>query len=124
MKRFALLFALLPMTMSAAVSGEWRALVTATNVQTHSKQKIGIYATLSQNGSTLTGTAGTQNDAVPIQNGTVSGNTLTFSIPEGNGPSGPQRLTQFNLTVSGTNLVGTVTLFDGEVLSVTMTPVK
>lgn len=127
MKRFAILAALLPMTIFGTVNinGEWKATVSATNTQTHKKHPIGIYAKLSESNGQLTGTAGTLNRMVPIQNAAISGSTITFSINEEKvDKPQPARLTTFTLTPSGSDLVGTIVLFNHEKLSVTMTPVS
>jgi hypothetical protein len=127
MKRFVILAALLPMTIfgTVSVNGEWKATVPATNTQTHTKHPIGIYAKLSESNGQLTGTAGTQNRMVPIQNASISGSTITFSINEEKvDKPRPVRLTTFTLTQSGADLVGTIVLFDHERLNVTMTPVS
>lgn len=127
MKRFAILAALLPLTVFGTVNinGEWKATVPAANPQTHKRQPIGIYARLSESNGQLTGTAGTQNKMVPIQKASISGGIITFSIDEENpGKPRPTRFTTFTLTQSGANLVGTIMLFDHEKLNVTMTPVS
>ncbi len=133
MKRLVMLLALLPTAVFGAISGEWRGEVMATNATTHKKQKIGVYAKLTQSGSALTGTAGTQGKMVALTSGTVSGTTLTFAIeetlpgkiappPPPPGHTGPSHLTTFNLTETGSSLVGTVTLYGMEKLTITMFP--
>ena len=109
MKRFAILAALLPMTIfgTVTINGEWKATVPAGNPQTHKVNPIGIYAKLSESNGQLTGTAGTQNRMVPIQNASISGSTITFSISEEKvSKPQPTRLTTFTLTPSGADLVG------------------
>jgi len=129
MKRFVLLAAMLPVMVFGAVNGEWKGQVVAGNIaNTQQQHVLGLYANLSQAGATLTGTAGTQGQMLPIVNGTVSGNTLTFSVPEGpqlsHIPAGATpHMTTFNVTIQGANLVGTVTLFNRQQLAITMTPV-
>lgn len=124
MKRLALLFALVPMAVFGAISGQWKATVLATDLKTQQKGSLGIYVTLSQNGNELTGTANVGGPEAPIQNASISGTTLSFSVQHSSNTPVPPKITKFVLTPSGADLVGTVTLGDGEKLNVTFTPAR
>jgi hypothetical protein len=124
MKRLSLLLALLPLTVFGAVNGSWRGQVEAMNPTTHKTYTVGLYANLTQNGTQLTGTAGGTKGMVPIQNASVTGSTLHFSVPHESSTKRPQPpgTTVYTLTPSGSNLVGTVTLWNHQTVNVTLVP--
>lgn len=118
MKRFLLVCTIFPLVLSAAITGQWRATATVVSTASPTPQTIGIYATLTQAGGTVAGTAGTNGALKPIQNVAVSGTHVSFTVPEGAGN------TTFTLTDLGTKLTGTVTLSTGQILPITLVSVK
>ena len=116
MKLLLLVCTLGTLSLSAAVTGHWRGLTTATNHTTHKTHTVGIYANLVQNGSQVTGTAGAEKGLQPIQGAVLNGSNLTFWIAEGGGPG----RTMFQLDTAGSDLVGTVVLHTGQRLPITL----
>jgi hypothetical protein len=123
MKRILMVFAIFPLVISAAMTGEWRATAQAISPATHLPQTIAIYATLAQVNGQLTGTAGTAGVLQPIKNVLVSGSQVTFSVTETTGTT-TFTLTDLGNTSSGPQLGGTVTLPTGQILPVAFTLVR
>jgi len=120
MKLLLLACALGTLSLSAAVTGEWRGITPATNSTTHKTHTVAIYANLTQNGNDVTGTAGSEGNQLPIQGVVFNGTSLSFWIAEGGGPG----RTLFQLNTGGTDLVGFVVLHTGQRLPITLKPVK
>jgi hypothetical protein len=120
MKLLLLFCTLGTLSLSAAVTGEWRGVTTATNHTTHKTRTVAIYANLTQNGVTVTGTAGTEKNMKPIQGAVLTGSALTFWIAEGGGPG----RTAFQLNTEGNELVGFVLLHTGQRLPITLKSYK
>ena len=78
MKRL-LVSLLLTLSLSAAgVSGKWSGKFVDDSDKDHPES---IYVVLTQDGTTLTGTAGQNADQqIPITNGKVDGNTISFDF--------------------------------------------
>lgn len=86
MKRLLLLIGTTAWILCAAdVSGKWTG--TSEFVNKDGQRRTGpILLTLAQRGEEVTGTAGpTSERQAPIQSGKVSGDTLTFEVPDPNG---------------------------------------
>jgi len=123
MKRFLMVFAIFPLLISAAITGEWRATAQAVSPTTHLPQSIAIYATLAQVNGQITGSAATQGVMKPITNVVVSGSQVTFSIAEAAGTT-TFKVADLPTSSGGSQLAGTVTLATGQILPVTFTLVR
>jgi hypothetical protein len=108
------------LSLSAAVTGDWRGTTVAPNHTTHTTRTVAIYAILAQSGESVTGTAGTLGKLEPIQGAVLNGTSLTFWIGEGGGP----KRTTFQLNTEGNELVGFVVLHTGQRLPITLKPYK
>lgn len=84
-------------------SGRW----SGTAESRHEDGSTGtdaVYFELKQEGTAVTGTGGGPEDVLPINNGKVEGNTVTFEVtPEGRG------VFKVKLTMNGDSMSGNVT---------------
>jgi hypothetical protein len=86
----------------ADFSGRWSGTAESRR-EDGSTGTDGVYFDLKQEGTAVTGTGGGPEDVLPINNGKVDGNTVTFEVaPEGRG------VFKVTLTMNGDSMTGHV----------------
>ena len=116
-KLFLTFFALVLSALAADVTGTWTGKVVADPDNTRS-----VYFILKQTGSQLTGSAGyTLDEQVPIENGKIDGDTITFEITTNDS------MYKIKLVSDGEGMKGTVDVQhgnDSQTLKLAITRVK
>jgi hypothetical protein len=105
-------------TLSGAdLTGKWSGTVDLK--QDGEAQTIPIIMVLKQEGNTLTGTAGPEEEQHPIQKGTVDGDTITMEVDSG------EAIYYVELKVDGDQISGKVKQgTDGEKMNISLKRVK
>jgi hypothetical protein len=116
-KLFLTFFALALSALAADVSGKWTGTVVVDTDNARS-----VFLILKQNGSQITGSAGyTADEQVPIENGKVDGDTITFEVTT------EDSMYKIKLVSDGEGMKGTVDFKHGDdshTLKLALTRVK
>jgi hypothetical protein len=105
-------------TLSASdLTGKWSGTVDMK--QDGDAQTIPVIMVVKQDGKTLTGTAGVEEDQHPIQKGIVDGDTVTFEVDNG------EAIFYLELKLDGDQLSGAAKAgADGEKMKIALKRVK